>query len=102
MLIYVEYILLNIIEFGIQFFDNSEFYLNKRNIPKVDMLKYLGVYLNKNRDFDTLASDKYLKVQKSIFSLSFLELKPCGISPFLQSFIYISQFTYALETTTLT
>jgi len=95
----------NIIEFGIQFFDNSEFYLNKRIIPKVDMLKYLGVYLNKNLDFDTLASDKFLKVQKSIFSLSFLGLKPSGISPFLQSFIYktycLSQFTYALETTTL-
>ena len=52
----------NIIEFGIQFFDNSEFYLNKRIIPKVDMLKYLGVYLNKNLDFGTLASDKFLKV----------------------------------------
>jgi len=95
----------NIIEFGNQFFNNSEFYLNSRIIPKVDQLKYLGVFLNKNLDFDTLASDKFLNVQKSIFSLSFLGLKPCGISPFLQSFIYktycLSQFTYALETTTL-
>ena len=49
----------NIIEFGIQFFDNSKFYLNKRIIPKVDMLKYLGAYLNKNLGFDTLASDKF-------------------------------------------
>ena len=61
--------------------------------------------LMKNLDFDTLASDKFLKVQKSIFSLSFLGLKPSGVSPFLQSFIYktycLSQFTYALETTTL-
>ena len=40
-----------------------------------------------------------------MFSLSFLGLKPSGISPFLQSFIYktycLSQFTYALEKTTL-
>ena len=30
-----------IIEFGNQFFDNSEFYLKNRIILKVDMLKYL-------------------------------------------------------------
>ena len=95
----------NIIEFGNQFFEYSNFYLNNRVIPKVDLLKYLGVFVNKNLDFDTLASEKFLNVQKSIFSLSFLGLKPSGISPFLQSFIYktycLSQFTYALETTTL-
>ena len=34
----------NIIEFGIQFFDNSEFYLNNIIIPKVDLLNDLGVY----------------------------------------------------------
>ena len=95
----------NIIEFGEQFFANSDFYLNKRLIPKVEKLKYLGVFIDKNCDFDLLANEKFLNVQKSIFSLSFLGLKPSGISPFLQSFIYktycLSQFTYALETTTL-
>ena len=56
-------------------------------------------------DFDAAAKTKFKKVQKSIFSLSFLGLKPGGISPFLQSFLYktfcLTQFTYALETTTL-
>jgi hypothetical protein len=95
----------NIIEFGEQFFQNSDFYLNKCLIPKVEKIKYLGVFIDKNLDFDLLANEKFLNVQRSIFSLSFLGLKPFGISPFLQSFIYktycLSQFTYALETTTL-
>ena len=95
----------NVIEFGKQFYNNYEFYLNKQIIPKVEKLKYLGVFIDKNLDFDLLATEKFLNVQKSIFSLSFLGLKPFGISPFLQSFIYktycLSQFTYALETTTL-
>ena len=95
----------NIIEFGDQFFENSDFYLIKRIIPKFEKLKYLGVFINKNLDFDLLANEKFLNVQKSIFSLSFLGFKPFGISPLLQSFIYktycLSQFIYALETTTL-
>jgi hypothetical protein len=92
----------NIIEFGTQFFENSEMYLNNRVIPKVELLKYLSVFINKNLDFDTLACANFLNVQKSLFSLPFSGLKPRGISPFLQSFIYktycLSQFTYALET----
>ena len=95
----------NIIEFGKQFFEFSEFYMNGMSIPKVEKLKYLGVFIDKNLDFNFLASEKFKNVQKSIFSLSFLGLKPSGLSPFLQAFIYktycLSQFTYALETTTL-
>ena len=95
----------NIVEFGRQFFNFSQFYLNHQLIPKIDKLKYLGVFIDKNLDFDTIAIDKFNNVQKSIFSLSFLGLKPSNISPFLQSFIYktfcLSQFTYVLETTTL-
>ena len=91
----------NIIEFGKQFFEYSEFYLNKVSIPKVEKLKYLGVFIDKNLDFNLLASEKFKNVQKSIFTLSFLGLKPSGLSPFLQAFIYktycLSQFTYALE-----
>ena len=44
-------------------------------------------------------------MQKSAFALAFLGLKPFGISPFLQTFIYktycLSTFTFGLETTTL-
>ena len=94
----------NIIEFGDQFFENSKFYLNKRIIPKVEKLKYLGVFINKNLDFDLLANEKFLNLQKLIFSLLFLGLKQFCISPSLQSLYKtycMSQFTYALETTTL-
>jgi hypothetical protein len=52
-----------------------------------------------------MARDKFKKVNKSVFSLSYLGLSPKGISASLKSFIYktycLSQFTYALETTTL-
>ena len=56
-------------------------------------------------EFDNLACEKFKRVRSSIFSLSFIGLKPNTISPFLQSFIYktycLSNFTYALETTYL-
>ena len=56
-------------------------------------------------DFNNLACEKFKKVRSSIFSLSFIGLKPNSISPFLQSFFYktycLSNFTYALETTYL-
>jgi hypothetical protein len=42
----------NIIEFGEQFFQNSDFYLNKCLIPKVEKIKYLSVFIDKNLDFD--------------------------------------------------
>ena len=45
-------------------------------------------------------------MQTSVFSLSFLGLKPKAISPYLQAFIYntycLSLYTYSLETTALT
>ena len=55
----------NIIEFGDQFFENSDFYLNKRISTKIEKLKYLGVFINKN--LDLLANEKFLNVQKSLY-----------------------------------
>ena len=56
-------------------------------------------------NFNETAIEKFSKVQKSIFSLSFLGLAPNSINPHLQSFIYktfcLSQFSDALETTVL-
>ena len=56
-------------------------------------------------DFELSATENFIKVQKSVFSLSFLGLQPSRISPFLHSFIYktycLSKFTYALETCVL-
>ena len=84
---------------------NNSFKTQISILINVEKIKYLGVFIDKNLDFDHLANEKFLNFQRSIFSLSFLGLKPFGIYPFLQSFINrtycLSQFTYALETTTL-
>ena len=84
---------------------DTSFYINNTIIPKVDDISYLGVKINKNLDFKNISIVKFKEVQKSVFSLSFLGLKPQYISPGLQSFIYktycLSQFTKGLETTVL-
>ena len=65
----------------------------------------MGVKIDEKLNFNETAIEKFSKVQKSIFSLSFLGLAPKSINPHLQSFIYktfcLSQFTYALETNVL-
>ena len=95
----------NIISFGRQFSIGDTFILNGQPLSISTSIKYLGIELNNELDSDSVAKIKFKKVQSSIFSLSFIGLKPYGISPHLQSFIYktfcLSQFTYALETTFL-
>ena len=95
-----------IVEFGKQIIQNNAFKMGDSEIPIVEEITYLGVILNKNLNFDTLSREKFKSVLKSIFSLSFLGLKPKAISPFLQAFIHktycLSLYTYSLETTALT
>ena len=95
----------NTIEFGPQLFTKSEFYLENKTLCKTNKIKYLGVEINNKLDFDKLAIEKFSKVQKSVFSIPFLGLKPKSVASKLQAFIFktycLSQFIYALETTTL-
>ncbi len=95
----------NIVQFGNPVCVNSRFHLDNNTIELTDKIKYLGIEINNKLDFDTLATEKFKNVSKSIFSLSFLCLTPNGINPELKSFLYktycLSQFTYSLETTTL-
>ena len=95
----------NIVEFDIQFFNNSSFVLNGKNIYVVDSFKYLGVLIDRWLNFNANTIEKFGSVQKAVFSLSFLGLSPNSISPHLQSFIFktfcLSLFTYGLETTVL-
>ena len=96
----------NLISFGKSHFDNNyDFFINDHPITKVNQLKYLGITIDSDLNFDKLACENFKKVQNSIFSLSFLGLKPNTIDTDLQSFIYktycLSKFTYGLETTTL-
>ena len=96
----------NIIEFGQLVIPDVSFELSNGILNVADEITYLGVKINKDLNFDYLTCEKFKNVQKSIFSLSYLGLKPNMISPFLQAFIYktycLSQFTYGLETSTLT
>ena len=95
----------NIISFGDYYYPEKNFLLSNQQLLHSKSIRYLGIEINNILDFDSTAKNKFKNVQKSLFSLSFLGLKPGGISPFLQSFIYktfcLTQFTYALETTTL-
>ncbi len=71
----------------------------------MDEIIYLGVKINNKLSFNENAIEKFVEVQKSVFSLSFLGLQPGALSPQLQSFIYktysLSQFTYGLEPSVL-
>jgi hypothetical protein len=95
----------NIITFGKPIFSNTTFSLNNKTLNNTNKITYLGVEINEKLDFDTTAITKFNNVSKSIFSLSYLGLTPNGVLPELKSFLYktfcLSQFTYALETTTL-
>ena len=92
-------------EIGPQFFRNSTFYINKNLIPKVEEIIYHRVKINNKLRFNENAIEKFVEVQKSVLSLSSLDLQPRALSPKLQSFIYktycLSQFTYGLETSVL-
>ena len=61
--------------------------------------------IDSSLNFNENAIEKFINVQKKVFSLSFLGLKPNTIPPHLQSFIYktycLSQFTYGLESSVL-
>ena len=94
----------NIINFGEPLF-KSDFFLNRTTLNETENIEYLGIKINNKFEFDKLSQEKFLNVQKSIFSLSYLGLTPKGVSPALKAFLYktycLSQFTYGLETTTL-
>lgn len=95
----------NIITFGTPLFHNTVFTLNNIHITQTDKIKYLGIEINQALDFDLCAIEKFKNVSKQILTLSHLGITPKGVSPNLKSFLYktfcLSQFTYALETSTL-
>ena len=95
----------NVITFGTPLLPHNKFFINNLELLKSDKLKYLGIEFDNSLNFEKMAVEKFKKVNKSVFSLSYLGLTPNGISTSLKSFLYktycLSQFTYALETTTL-
>jgi len=95
----------NIITFGEQIISSQKFKISNLEIKNTDKLEYLGIEINNKLDSDQIIIDKFRKVEKSIFSISYLGLTPKGVNPDLKSFLYktycLSQFTYGIETTTL-
>ena len=90
----------SLMEFGPQFFKESNFNISNTLIPNDNHITYLGVKNDINLDFKDLAIEKFKNVQRSVCSLSFLGLKLRAILPKLQGFILkifcLSQFTYSL------
>ena len=94
-----------VVEFGTQLFDTCSLKINDNVIPFNNSFKYLGVTIDNELNFNKQATDKFINTQKTVFSLSFLGLRPNMLSPHLQAFIYktycLSQFNYGLETSVL-
>jgi hypothetical protein len=95
----------NIITFGKPHLQDTQFFINNSLLNKTNKLKYLGIEIDDNLDFNAIVNEKFKKVNQSIFTLSYLGLTPNSIQPSLKAFLYktycLSQFTYALETTTI-
>ena len=92
----------NVIVFGNPLFKKATFKLKNEIIEYKDKLKILGYEFNsKNLNENEYLIGNFSKVRKSFFSLNKLGMKPCGLNPFLQAFIYnafcLSKFTYAIE-----
>ena len=84
---------------------DREFRLGSQVLAYSKEIKYLGIIIDENLDFNRQYINKFNKVQKTVFSLKYLGLKTNSISPFLQSFIYktycLSTFTYGFENATI-
>ena len=89
------------IVFGNKKENNFNLLLNGLPLTYSNNIKYLGIEFNNNLEFSDFFIDKFKTVSNSFFSLNSFGFKPCGINPFLQSFIYksfcISRLLYGLE-----
>jgi hypothetical protein len=63
-------------------------FLNNVKIKRVNSIIYLGYKLNHNLNCNEDAIDKFKIVKNNLFSLYNLGLRPNGLNPFVQSFIY--------------
>ena len=77
-------------------------YLNSFSLPLSysNSIKYLGIEFSNNLNLSNFFN-KFSSVSKSFYSLNYFGLKPGGINPFSQSFIYksfrLSRLLYGLE-----
>jgi hypothetical protein len=97
-----------LIVFSKYLLDNSfecNLFLNGVKIKRVNSITYLGYKLNYNLNCNEDVLEKFKIVRTNLFSLYTLGMRPNGLNPFVQSFIYktfcLSKFLYGLEVTSL-
>jgi hypothetical protein len=75
--------------------------LSNVKINRVNSIIYLGYKLNFNVNCNQDALDKFKIVKNNLFSLYTSGLRPNGLSPLVQSFLYktlcLSKYLYGLE-----
>jgi hypothetical protein len=74
--------------FGSHKFNNNIFLLESRPLSFCTNIKYVGIEINKDLNFSNFFINKFQSVSNSYCSLNSFGLKPAGINPFLQSFVY--------------
>lgn len=74
--------------------------LNNEYLNVVEEIKYLALLIINNLDYDNYILEKFKSVQKAFYALYNFGLKPNGLSPKTQAYLYksycLSKATYAL------
>jgi hypothetical protein len=84
------------------FINNNEIelYLSNAKLKVVEEIKYLGMFINRSLNYDLSIRNRFKSVQKAFYSLFDFGLKPNGLPPNQQAFLYktycLSKATYAL------
>ena len=70
-------------------------------IDEVKEMKILGYWFNESMDNNKYLIKNFETVRKSFFALNMFGMKPNGLNPFLQAFLYntfcLSKSTYSIE-----
>jgi hypothetical protein len=81
--------------------DKTTFTLKNKKLILDNYIKFLGTNFNYKAEFSKYIIEKFKSVRNSFFSLNSCGLKPYGINPILQAFIYktfcLSRLVYGLE-----
>jgi len=91
-----------IINCGFRLYKNSQIQirLGDKILETKDTCKYLGLILNENNDGNRMVIERCNQVRRSFFSLNSFGMKPVGVNPFIQSFLYntycLPKLTYGM------
>ena len=87
----------NIREFGKKIYKTLSLTVNGKIIEKVKEMKILGYWFDESLNSNKYVIKSFGSVRKSFFSLNMFGMKPNGLNPFLQAFLYN---TYCLSKST--